>query len=607
MATPLAGKMELRREDQMLTPTTDRAILKQVLASHTDHVREFDVFPVINLTEQILIEAIECSTGAVLGTEEWPPTTKRASGLAELDVNDTVMILRLSRELSGICAQGYAHEKTMELLNILSGYSWHAKVALALSGFAVNFGKFCLSVQPSPADALSMSLAQLRELPNLGDLFSPLKCHFDKLKRIVRASLDITKCIAEIWNLSLHYISEDKSDLSDENNALIHDAVYWTIKSVVTSSSQIDSIKRLRNEYIPSSTEANELSTVAVTVDSIREQLKNQLDKCYQYIEQRIINQYLTFSGEDNLHMDHMDMRIQRRKHMLLLISDLSISEEEVQVLKRLYKDQAMRSERLYEMVWVPIEDELSLNFSDQCKFKKLKSMMPWYSFQHPLSDPKLTNQIKEDWNLTDRLIVVVQDPQGKVSSKNAIHMMWIWGNSAFPFSREREEDLWTTQIWNLETVVDHIDPRLLDWMKAGRHICLYGSDNLEWIRKFTKTMSSVASTANIPLKMVYVGKGRTTPIQKTKKQIQSIIATIAEEKLSHSLPNYTSIWFFWERLEAMLVSKLKQRKTAEDDRVTWCLMSLLTYASFDRRNEEWAIFFEEKMKYSSWTLELEL
>ncbi|KAI4299755.1 hypothetical protein L6164_033184 [Bauhinia variegata] len=455
--------MELRREGQMLTPTTDSAILKQVLASHTDHVCEFDVFPVINLTEQILIQAIECSTGAVLGAEEWPQTTKRASGLAELDVNDTVMIHRLSRELSGICAHGYADEKAIELLNILSSYSWHAKVALALSGFALNFGKFCLSVQPSPADALSKSLAQLRKMPHLGGLFSPLKCHFDKLKRLVRASLDITKCIAEIWNLSLHYISEDKSDLFDENNALIPDAVYWTIKSVVTCSSQIDSIKRLRNEYIPSSTEASELSTVAVTVDSIREQLKNQLDKCYEYIEQKIINQYLTFSGEDNLPIDHIDMGIQRRKHMLLLISDLSISEEEVQVLERLYKDQTMRSEGLYEMVWVPIEGKSCSNYSGQRKFKKLKSMMPWYSFQHPLSDPKLTNQIKEDWNFKDRLIVVVQDPQRKVSSKNAIHMMWIWGNSAFPFTREREEDLWKTQIWNLETVIEHIDPHLLD------------------------------------------------------------------------------------------------------------------------------------------------
>ncbi|KAI4299760.1 hypothetical protein L6164_033189 [Bauhinia variegata] len=216
-----AGKMELRREGQMLTPTTDRAILKQQLSAAP-----------VQFLEQ----------------GKWPQTTKRASGLAELDVNDTVMILRLSRELSGICAHGYAHEKTMELLNILSSYSWHAKVALALSGFAVNFGKFCLSVQPSAADALSMSLAQLRELPNLGELYFPLKCHFDKLKRIVRASLNITKCIAEIWNLSLHYISEDKSNLSNENNALIHDAVYWTIKSVVTCSSQIDSIKRLRNE-----------------------------------------------------------------------------------------------------------------------------------------------------------------------------------------------------------------------------------------------------------------------------------------------------------------------------------------------------------------------
>ncbi|KAI4299756.1 hypothetical protein L6164_033185 [Bauhinia variegata] len=128
--------------------------------------------------------------------------------------------------------------------------------------------------------------------------------------------------------------------------------------------------------------------------------------------------------------------------------------------------------------------------------------------------------------------------------------------------------------------------------MKAGRHICLYGSENLEWIRNFTKTMSSVASTANIPLKMVYVGERKPSSTEKAKRHIQSVIATIAEEKLSHSLPNYTSIWFFRERLEAMLVSKLKQRKTAEDDHVLWCLISLHNYARFATKFEEWAIFF---------------
>ncbi|KAI4299750.1 hypothetical protein L6164_033179 [Bauhinia variegata] len=426
MSTSIGREMELSREGHMLIKIIDSAILKQVLASHTDHLREFDVGPVINLTEQILIQAIVCSTGGVLEKEERPQTTKKLSGLAELDTYNTAMIQRISREA-----------KAMELLNILSSYSWHAKVVLVLAGFAVNFRKFCLSVQPCPADALSKSLARLRKLPNLGDIVSPLKCHYDKLRKLVRASLDVTKCIAEVWNLSFHYISEDQSVISDVN-APITDAVYWTIKSIVTCSSQIDSIMRLRNEYIPSSTEASELSTLAFKVNSIHEQLMNKLDVCYKYIEQKIIL-HLTFPNEDNLRI-HVDMGKQRRKHMLLLVSDLDMLEDEIQLLDRLYRDQAMRSERLYEMVWVPVVSESSWNRSNQRKFKKLKSTTPWYSFQQPLSNQKLIELMRKNWHFEDRPVVVVQDPQGKLSSTDVIRKLWfgeIWRSHSL--LRERQ------------------------------------------------------------------------------------------------------------------------------------------------------------------------
>jgi hypothetical protein len=73
---------------------------------------------------------------------------------------------------------------------------------------------------------------------------------------------------------------------------------------------------------------------------------------------------------------------------------------------------------------------------------------------------------IKEVWNYTKRAILVALDPQGRLSSQNALHMIWIWGNLAFPFTSEKEESLWKQEIWSLELLVDGIDPALLDWVR---------------------------------------------------------------------------------------------------------------------------------------------
>jgi len=60
-----------------------------------------------------------------------------------------------------------------------------------------------------------------------------------------------------------------------------------------------------------------------------------------------------------------------------------------------------------------------------------------------------------------------VLDPQGKVVCPNALHMMWIWGSSAFPFTSLREESLWKDETWRLELLVDGIDPVILNWVNS--------------------------------------------------------------------------------------------------------------------------------------------
>lgn len=155
---------------------------------------------------------------------------------------------------------------------------------------------------------------------------------------------------------------------------------------------------------------------------------------------------------------------------MLLLISELNISHDELSILDQLYNEsraQGMRVESQFEVVWIPIVDHsIKWNDSMQSQFEYLLSIMPWHIVHHPTSISKaVTRFIREVWQFRNKPILVVLDPQGKVVSPNAIHMMWIWGSLAFPFTSLKEEVLWREETWRLELLVDGIDPAVLNWV----------------------------------------------------------------------------------------------------------------------------------------------
>ncbi|WJX39217.1 hypothetical protein P8452_26783 [Trifolium repens] len=609
-----ANKMQLKKERRMFSTSDDSAMMKQVQSTHAPDGREIDVKPLIQIVDEILIQIIARSVEGrqhdhVKHEQEKLET---AAALAEFDMLDALafIINKISCELSCKCSGGGdAHASTMVLLNYLSSYSWHAKVVLTLAAFAVIFGEFWLVAQSSVSNTLAKSVALLKQLPDIVENSVSLRPQFDALNKLVKAALDVTMCIVEFKELPSEYISEDVPPMSVAS-AHIPIATYWVIRSIVACASQIASLIGMRNEAISSASEAWELSSLAHKVTSIYEHLKNQLAICYQYIdEKRHIEAFHNLIRLfETIHVDNMkilraliyakddipplidgttklrvSLEVLRRKHVLLLISDLDISLEEIMILDNLYKDARSRGETHYEMVWIPVVDKATWNEVNKQKFEYLQSSMPWHSVRDPfIIEPSVIKYIKEVWNYTKRAILVALDPQGRLSSQNALHMIWIWGNLAFPFTSEKEESLWKQEIWSLELLVDGIDPALLDWMTDGKIICLYGGEDLEWIETFTKTAMNVARTSNFDLEMVYVGKSN------AKERMQRMITTFNNKKFSYFFPNVTSIWFFWARLESMLYSKLQHGKTVENDKI---MSEVMTVLSFDGSDRGWAIF----------------
>lgn len=276
-----------------------------------------------------------------------------------------------------------------------------------------------------------------------------------------------------------------------------------------------------------------------------------------------------------------------RRKIVLVLISDLNITVEELFVLVQIFMSdsayQGGRFDRQFEVVWLPIVDpDVTWTSAMEESFDKLKLTMPWHAVRKPsLVDPAVVKYVRKVWNFGKRPLVVTVNADGKVVNPNAMHMAYIWGSIAFPFTSAREESLWNEETWRMELLVDEIDPLLVTWIREGKYVCLYGGDDVEWIRSFTTKIRDVARAAKIPLEMVYVGKSN------PKKSVKKATDVISSENLSHCWQDPVMVWFFWSRLESMWYSKMQQGKRVEDDNIMREVMSLLSY---DSGEKSWAM-----------------
>lgn len=603
----------------MFAASDDSAMMKQIQATHTPDGREVDVKPILGLIESLFRHATPGIDGVLSGkhgAEE--ASSEEKAYLASFDSvleGLPYIIQKISCELSCKCSGGGdAHGTTMAIFNMISAYSWDAKLVLALAAFGVNYGEFSLMIQLYSRNPLAKSVALLKQLPDMMVHSNALKTQFDALHNLIVAMVDVTKCIIQFSELPPQYISSETPPLS---TALTHipTAVYWTIRSIVSCASQIASLIGLGNEYMPSTTEAWELSSLAYKIGSIYDHLKKQLAICYQHIDDKMrFEAFQTLIRLfDRSHMDNMtilkhliclkddihplvdgskksrvSLEVLRKKTVLLLISDLDIAIEDIEYLHLIYKDPNAKHGSQLEIVWLPIVEinprSDAWDMTHQQKFEELQSIMPWYTVHHPsIIEPAVIKYIREVWHFSKRVIIVALDPQGKLASPNALHMIRIWGSLAFPFTKEREEALWKEESWKLSLIIDGLDDGTISkWTEQGSYICLYGGEDLDWIRKFTNAAKNVAKVANIPLGMIYLGKS------KAKERVRRIAGTITSENLSHCWKDPTFFWFFWARLESMLHSKLQHGMSTENDPVMHEIMTILSY---DGSDQGWAIF----------------
>lgn len=153
---------------------------------------------------------------------------------------------------------------------------------------------------------------------------------------------------------------------------------------------------------------------------------------------------------------------------MLLLISGLDLTKQEITTLGKFYEEAQNGQEALYKVVWLPVvEKSTPWNKKNKNSFEELQQMMSWYTVPDPSKiKPEVIKYIQEKWHFTKKMMLVPIDPKGRVQSLNALDMLWIWGNLAFPFTDDREESLCEDQKWEvLELLLGGFNQTILNWV----------------------------------------------------------------------------------------------------------------------------------------------
>ncbi|KAK9930994.1 hypothetical protein M0R45_018294 [Rubus argutus] len=504
---------------------SDKKILDEIYATHVHADESFDDDSLFVIVENILKRATQTVDKIVQGTQVHVENIEEKTPKANFSV-PLCTLKGISCEMQ--CkppGEEIAHNTTLAILHKLSKYSWEAKASLTLAAFAMEYGEFWLLAQLRESDHLAKSIGILKRVPIL---LKPSELHKRRqsileLNNLIKATLQVIECIDQFDKLS----SYDPKDVPGLSIAMDHIPVdvYWAIITIVACTTKVTLLTSDEDkEY--------DLSPYSQKIHYVLNKLKIQLIVCRKQIEEaetyrRLTKMFRTpievmevFKGliftKDNVQplidgytRQTVKIDILRRKNVLLFISSLDISDEDISILKPIHE--FTKKDNQYMIVWIPIVEQWTDDLRK--KFEILKNKMPWYTVQYsgPIAGIKF---IKEEWNFKGKPTMVVMNPQGKVEHSNALHMIRVWGVKAFPFTKAKEEELSHSHgdRW-AGSVVDGIHPSVATWIKEEKYIFFYGGKDNEWIQQFTKKATALINDpifkeAKIHVELVCVGKG---------------------------------------------------------------------------------------------------
>ncbi|XXG49636.1 hypothetical protein AAC387_Pa02g3765 [Persea americana] len=551
--------------------SSQKKVVQQIILTHfPDDNYDVDKTALLSMAQDILCNEFSALTPDPITVSNVPKTeldNELRKGITE---RLAFILHKIGCELSCNCSgRGDIKSITLTLFEKLVRYSWEDKLVLVLSAFAVSYGEFRLVSKPPDTNPLAKYVLQLKPLPEI----SKLETVISDLLTVV---IYVTKSIIGLNGLPSQYISLDKPPYTDYE---VSTAVYWAVRGIVTCSSQ--SISFMNQQNIISIIEAREkLIAVTETLNNIHEKLKTiseekKIKEGYyriQYIirttqtdNMKILSELIQtkdgkalFNGATKA---EASLDVLKSKTVILFISYLDISEEQVKEVDQ----QVCKPERQYEIVWLPICDDTVTKMEtkeiEQTILSKA-SLMRCYSLHYSVTLQSYVIQyIKKEWLLEKKEAMVVFDAYGKVVNSNAYQMTMVWGSAAYPFHAQREEILWRK--WSIERLlIEVVVSEKQKWVEEKRVICLYGGDDLVWIREFIEKTKAVVEREGIFLEFIYVGNKHTEIIK--------------NEKLATEVWEEQKIRQFHARVELIYQSKAQLGMSITGDKTLKQLRALL-------------------------------
>ncbi|KAL0005402.1 hypothetical protein SO802_012963 [Lithocarpus litseifolius] len=460
-----------------LLPTLSNEILTQIITTHAP-----------SDTEKLNVESLFSIVNNVLNR-------------ATMTV-DTVLQMQCKGP-----GENIAREKTLSILKKLSSYSWDAKAVLTLATLALDYGEFCLLAKIQSSDQLAKSMGTLKGVPVLLEKLKKHSQAVDDLKKVIKATVEVIKCIIDLTKLS-NYAKKD-----------VAVAVYWAIETIVASTTQLCYLITDEEKKQELGPYAGKLSVILT--DLKKEKAQKEEEEGYEKLKKIFKNPKNLVEVLEKLLIDPtnqmpplidgsteetVEINSLKGKSVFLFISGLHISSDDISILEP-FLDKTGKEDQ-YRIIWIPFVKQWTEDLKK--KFKTLGSKMLYVAMDYslPISTHRYINQ---KWNFKfNEPLIVAFNQQGKVECKNAIHMIRVCGAEAFPFTRASEETL-LMEKGLIGVTATHVHSQIENWIKEKKYIFLYGGQDNEWIQNFTNSAMVLINDPMIKEKGIFI---ESVPIQ---------------------------------------------------------------------------------------------
>ncbi|XP_030456796.1 protein SIEVE ELEMENT OCCLUSION B-like [Syzygium oleosum] len=501
----------------------------------------------LNLVEKILNQAMAIVDDVAKNTQpKGDQCQSKSSTSLSLETS-----IPLSSTINELCYQitckarsNDVHQTMASLFNMLSSFSWDAKAVLTLLALSVYYAEYWRLAQIEESDDLLSLTAMLKGSRAIGKSSNAERIKaFMALNNLIKVTLEFTKCAVEFMNYS-----KDFGEFSASID--ISARFYYIIVIVLGCSVQFSGLISVSNEFL-----GKDLWTfsdrVTTKYESFKKEVENLREKHTEQISYEKIKQlskhctdivelmaalFCTKNDFSTVYQCSKRTAVKvekfKDKIVMLLISDLNLSDEDRDTLTGIYSESTFQSSN-YKIMWVPIVEEH--NEAMQKKFLDKRSEMRWYTSNSIVSKPA-AKFIQKKWQFRQQTKVVVLNQQGKVVNMDAMAMIRLWGQKAFPFTESKGRELWNRQgiNWFKLAVNNMIFPDVEQSFEREELIFLYGSaEDSQTVQKIEKYLSEIKG---------YLGPYKALNISTKKEKFLTRLESCLSSKMQASSDVYDSL-----------------------------------------------------------------